>query len=284
MFPHHQSTIERVTDAFSARPEVEAVLLGGSIAHGFAQENSDIDIMILVSEDEHARRAAAGDLHYFNTDLSTYAGGYIDGKYICRSFLNQVERMGSEPARFAFADAQVLFSRSPDLADQLPRIARYPVEEKLARISRFHAQFEGWRWYVGEAVRQRDGYLMGVAVTRLLLFGGRMILAHNETLYPYHKWFFKVLDRVVDKPEGLMDVMRLLSRHHTLERAAGYYDLVMQWRDWEVDSASWPNRLWSTASFPGFVMPPRSTTSDFRARRRGVRWDGAWPAPRTRND
>jgi len=243
MFSHHKTTIDRVTAAFEVQPNVEAVLLGGSIAHGFAEESSDVDIMIVVSDEEHRQRVSAGDFHYYNTDLCVYDGGYVDGKYISTSFLDQVERMGSEPARFAFADAQVLFSRIPGLTGQLMRIAQYPAADKANRICSFNAQFQGWKWYAGEAAKRNNSYLMGIAATKMLLFGGRMILAHNETLYPFHKWFLKVLEAVPQKPEGLMDAMHDLSNHQTFDHVTIFYDLVLQYREWETDGMPWPNRF-----------------------------------------
>src|SRR5690606_25876826 len=107
--PEHVKTIERAVAHFRADPEVRALLLVGSIAHGFAQASSDVDLAIVVSDAEHARRAAAGELVFTSFELATYPGGYVDGKYVSPSFLDAVEARGSEPARFAFAHARVLF-------------------------------------------------------------------------------------------------------------------------------------------------------------------------------
>src|SRR5688572_17788720 len=116
---HHDETIERVRAHFGAQPEVLALLLVGSLAHGFANEGSDVDIAILVSDEEYARRRAADDLLFLSLELASYAGGYVDGKYVSPSFLDAVEARGSEPARYAFAHARVLFSRQEGVAEQL---------------------------------------------------------------------------------------------------------------------------------------------------------------------
>lgn len=177
MYAHHHETIQRVTDYFAAQPSVEALLLGGSIAHGFAQASSDVDLMIIVSPDEFQQRLTDNSLQFFSTDLATYADGYVDGKYLSAAFLTDVERRGSEPARFAFADAQILFTRMDGLANQLQRIVRYPHEDKANWISRFFAQLQAWHWYVGEAATKNNAYLMGVATSKLLLFGAHDLSA-----------------------------------------------------------------------------------------------------------
>src|SRR5215207_2051047 len=107
MFPHHTRSIQNVTEYFQRDPEVLALLLGGSIAHGFETSTSDVDIMILISEEDHKKRLESNQVHFFNMDLCTYEGGYVDGKYLSRGFIEQVKEKGSEPARFAFAGTRI---------------------------------------------------------------------------------------------------------------------------------------------------------------------------------
>src|SRR3712207_4287705 len=99
MYPHHEETIRRVVEHFEAQPEVRALLLGGSIAHGFASAESDVDIMIIVDEAAHAQRVRDGRLQFFSLELATYPGGYVDGKFIGERFLDEVAERGSDPAR-----------------------------------------------------------------------------------------------------------------------------------------------------------------------------------------
>lgn len=241
-------TIERAVAHFRADPEVRALLLVGSIAHGFAQASSDVDLAIVVSDAEHARRAAAGELVFTSFELATYPGGYVDGKYVSPSFLDAVEARGSEPARFAFAHARVLFGSEADLQARLERIARYPVAEKAERMRRFNAQMQAWLWYTTQAARDGNAYLMSAAVHKLLLFGGRLILAHNELLYPFHKWFLAVLERAEEKPEGLIEGMQALVRSPSAEGARAFYELVQGFRPWEP--VRWPEHFMQDTELP----------------------------------
>ena len=52
----------------------------------------------------------------------------------------------------------------------------------------------------------------------MILFGGRLILAHNEILYPFHKWFMRVLGSAPNKPEWLMECIDDLASAPTLGR------------------------------------------------------------------
>src|ERR1043166_4206757 len=160
MYPHHSQTIQNVKEYFQRDPEVQALLLSGSIAHGLESSTSDVDIMIFISEEDYQKRFQIGKLTFFTRELCTYEGGYIDGKYISLNFVKQVLEKGSDPARFAFEGTQILFSRVEGFEEDICRIVQYPLAEKAERIKRFYAQFEAWHWYCGEALKKDNAYLL----------------------------------------------------------------------------------------------------------------------------
>jgi hypothetical protein len=167
----------------------------------------------------------------------------VDGKYLGLGFLEQVRKKGSEPARFAFAGSRVLFSRVEGLAEEICRIAEYPTMEKSARIKRFYAQFEAWHWYCHESIRLKNDCLLGTSVSKFILFSGRLILAHNELLYPYHKWFLRVLEDAREKPEGLLDCIHQLNSMPVHENIEALYDNVRTFQPWTDEALSWPTQF-----------------------------------------
>ncbi len=240
MYPYHAQSIQNVTEYFQRDLDVNALLLSGSITHGFESSTSDVDIMILVSEENYQRRSQKGDIHFYNKGLCTYEGGYVDGKYLSLNFVKQVLAKGSEPARFAFEGSQVLFSKIEGFEEDICRIAEYPIAEKAERIKRFYAQFEAWHWYCGEALGKRNQYLLGTSVSKLILFGGRLILAHNEMLYPYHKWFLKVLELAMDRPSDLLACIQTLNESPTAENIEEFYEKIKTFQPWTDNPFSWP--------------------------------------------
>lgn len=242
LFAHHQETIERFVAKIKQDPEVQAVLLGGSIAHGYANESSDVDVMLVVDEKIRLQREKEGRLSYWENESCTYPDGYIDGKFISTSFIRQVAERGSEPARFAFADARPVYYTIEGLEEEVRLASRYPVEQKESNMESFVAQLEGWKWYCGEALKRDNLYLLQVAATRVALFGGRLILAHNERLYPYHKWFLKELERASDRPENMLDKLQLMLREPTSSNIESFADLILHYRSWPGGSP-WPNRF-----------------------------------------
>lgn len=243
MHPHHLHSIENVTRHFASDPEVQALLLGGSLAHGFASPISDVDVMIIVSDEVYADRLHTGRVHFFSRELCTYPEGYVDGKYLSQGFLARVQTGGSEPARFAFQDAQVLLSRLEGLDDTLRAITRYPTAEKAERISRFYAQLEAWYWYAGEALKSGNRYLLNLSASKLALFGGRLLLAYNERLYPYHKWFLRVLEGAPQKPADVREHIEALMAAPSRETLDQFYATIKNYRNWESPATNWPTQF-----------------------------------------
>ncbi|HWO09957.1 MAG TPA: nucleotidyltransferase domain-containing protein [Polyangiaceae bacterium] len=243
MFPHHASTLRRTIEHFEQTPGVLGLLLGGSIAHGFCTEGSDVDVMIVVSDDEHRERLRTGDACFFSRELVTYAAGYVDGKYISQGFVRAVAERGSEPARFAFKDAQLLFCRDASLPPLIERAARYPSEGKAARIARFEAQVEAWRWYCSQAHERGDLPLLRTAISKLTLFAGRIVLAHNELLYPFHKWFLRVLAGAPEQPAGLLPLLEALANTPTPEAVEELARSLREFRGWSMGHPHWPGQF-----------------------------------------
>ena len=257
MYKHHEESIHNVVQYFQDNPEVEALILGGSIAHGFASAVSDVDLMILISDENFAKRLSEGNLQFFNQELCTYAEGYVDGKYLGMSHLMQVAAKGSDPARFAFQDAQVLFSRDSSIESLIQSIVHYPVDQKTERMQRFYAQFEAWHWYVGEALKHENRYLLSTSISKMVLFGGRLVLTHNELLYPYHKWFLRVLAGAKEKPSELLTCIENLYQMPSAENTQLFYELIKNFREWPAPEKSWPAQFmldselnWQTGATP----------------------------------
>lgn len=76
MYQHHRDTIEKAIKKLSKDKKILAALPGGSVAHGFAAESSDIDLMLILSEEDYQQARHHGDLHYVDKESANYPGGY----------------------------------------------------------------------------------------------------------------------------------------------------------------------------------------------------------------
>jgi hypothetical protein len=239
MLAHHQQTIDRLSAHFQSDPTALALIIGGSVAKDLCRADSDVDFMLVVSDEDFARRTQANAFHFFSRDFTDYPDGYVDGKIIDRAFLREAADHGSEPARAAFDSAFITFSRDPEIVDLLQRIPVYPEAEHRAKIQSFYAQVQAFQWFVSEAEKRNDPYLMMHAVSNLVLFSGRMILAYNRILYPYHKWFMTALRRAPHKPADLIERIDTLLAEPSKAHADALCDSVLTFTDWETTDI-WP--------------------------------------------
>lgn len=207
MLEHHVRFVDEVGERFRAQPSVEALIVGGSVAHSLARPDSDLDVMLVVAEEEFARRTESHEVTLFDSTAGDYEGGYLDAKYISRSFISEVAERGSEPARWAFADAIVVFSRTEELEELLGRAGAYPEEQRDEKVRNFLSHAMLMTWFHSEAAKRDDVYLAAYASSRLALYAGRTILAHNRLLYPFHKWFTTILERAPLRPPDLLQLM-----------------------------------------------------------------------------
>nr|AIF26559.1 hypothetical protein [uncultured bacterium fosmid pJB45G2] len=119
--------------------------------------------------------------------ICDYEGGYIDGKIIDLRFLELAAERGSEPTRYSFVGSKAWFSRIPDLDALLGRIPVYPEANRDRNIRDFFAQIVLYGFFFAEeAVKKNNPYLLAHSASQLVLFGGRLILAHNRLLFPCH--------------------------------------------------------------------------------------------------
>lgn len=235
MFQRHEEGIRDFTEQMKKNTEVQAIIIGGSIAHGFEKETSDIDVMVVVSNEEYKRRLDNSTIQFLDKEK------HVDGKYISLEFLENTLKLGNEATRFAFKGAFITYSKLGGLEEIIAEIQKYPVHEKQEKINRFYAQFKAWNYYCKYAFKSNDTYLLSYAVTNIVYYGGRLILAHNEVLFPYHKWFMKFLGEVPEKPEGLIETVTNLLEGRKKEDYEKFYNMIDQFRQWDTSGITWPN-------------------------------------------
>jgi predicted nucleotidyltransferase len=240
MEPHHAQAIDGFVARYAAQEEFVALLLVGSLAHGFASPASDVDVMLVATDEEFRRRERERRLAFVERDLCAYPGGYVDVKVTAPSQLRRVADRGSDPARYAFKDAGILASRDPGLRELLARVERFPLEHKAMRERRFLCQVLAWTWYMGQAEAHGDAYLTAVATQKLALFSCRVVLNRNEILFPYHKWLLRETTRAPLQPEGFEPCLRGLLGRPSLAAAQRLQDGVLEFAGAASAGLDWP--------------------------------------------
>ena len=241
MEKHHQEAIDKFLELYTKDETILAVLLTGSIAHGFAKYDSDVDVCLIVTTDEYLKRKEQDKLAFSLWDICTYKNGYIDCKVADINFLQKIKSDGSDPARYAFKDSKILYSKVNDLQELLNDITKYPDDQHDERNKRFASQLLAWKWYYSEAVKKTNKYLVYLSIQKIVLFTARIILNENRLLYPYHKWMLAVLNTAKNKPSDLMQKIDELFVNHSLETVNSFCIEILEFINFTEKTVDWPN-------------------------------------------
>ncbi|MGZ7441483.1 hypothetical protein GNQ08_12885 [Paenibacillus macerans] len=234
MFEHHKRALDNLVNHLRPDPSILAIITGGSVAQGKAKETSDVDVYLLIDDESFSERKKTHNLTYINQDknICAYEGGYIDGKFINRQFLELAAKRGSEPTRASFIGSRTWFSRIPDLDALLAKIPVYPEANRERNIRDFFAQVFLYGFYFSdEAVKKNDSYLLAHTASNLVLFGGRIILAHNRILYPYHKWLLNAVENAPEKPDNFIEMANDLLKQPTATKCKSFAAMLLNFRD-----------------------------------------------------
>ncbi|GMK40877.1 hypothetical protein PCCS19_39330 [Paenibacillus sp. CCS19] len=260
MNQHHVETIEKYVALNKDDPAVLAILLGGSLAHGFAKPDSDVDVMLIVDESDYERRKASNQLidsSYGKSDnIANYPGGYVDCKIVSLSFINMIISQGSDPARYAFQDSRILWSRIDNMQEIINQVTQFPAQEQDQRRTRFAAQLLAWKWYYSEGVKKNNPYLKSAAIHKITLFACRLILNENQMLYPFHKWLLNVVRSAPRKPANFDSSIEHLLAHHTQDDVNDFCYRVLQFIGLEENSVDWPNQFLHDSEFNWIAHEP----------------------------
>lgn len=240
--PHHQRGIDNLVKEYEHDNRFLALIVGGSIAKGCAREDSDVDFMIVASDEEYSARLPTRDLFINRADLVDYEGGFVDGKIINLEYLNKVAEFGNEPSRAAFDGALIAFSKVQNFDEIIASINRYPEEQRGDKIRKFYSMTFIQHWLMQEAERHNNLYTKNRAASQLSLFAGRLILAYNRVLFPYHKWFYEYLERCPQIPGNLIVMMNELLVNPSLKKADSLFKSIKDFEDWgvtDLDAFKW---------------------------------------------
>lgn len=226
---HHQRAIDKLINHFSADPNCLALIIAGSVAQGTARDSSDVDVVLVTTTEEFERRRRLGETFFLMySEICDYPGGYIDGKVIDEQFLHDCADHGSEPARCAFKGAYVAYSRIPGLDEVIKRIPIYQESELPRKLRSFYAQVWLMPSFVGDAEKKDNPYLIHKSAADMVLFAGRLILAHNKILFPCHKSLMSQVAKATDKPAGFIDFAREFLENPSETKADELYKLIFE--------------------------------------------------------
>ncbi len=222
MYQHHIDSIEKLKAYFAKQSGIVALVLGGSVAKGKERPDSDLDALVIVTDERFAEQEAKGVLSECVMGECTYEDGYFDIKYSTANYLRALVDKGSEPSRNAFLGCKILWCDDPEVAALIERVPQYPAHEREEKRLSFYATLElnaGYFWDVSND----NIYLRTRTCADVVLFGLRLVLAEHGVLFPCHKALFATVAELPGT-EALLQHATNLLREPTDERKQAFMD------------------------------------------------------------
>ena len=206
MYRHHEESIEKLKTYFRNEEGVIAIVLDGSIVKGNERLDSDVDAIIVVTEERYRALEAANRLAEVVTGYCTYEGGYFDIKYKTKRILERAAQSASEPTRNAFVKAQVIYTTDEEIQPLVDKIAAYPEAERADKIKCFNADLQLNRGYFLHCVKEDNAYMRAHLAQEIVYSVYRLILAENRVLFPCNRRLEETVQKCERRPADILQL------------------------------------------------------------------------------
>ena len=215
MYKHHEQSIANMKDYYR-KQEAIALILIGSVAKGTERADSDLDGVVILSEEEYTKKEKNNTTAETIDGLCTYEGGYFDIKYMTKQYLKDLASKGSEPARNSFMKARILFCNDAEIEDILPLIPVFQKAEKEEKLLSFYSDF--WlNYYYFLKSCPIDGYMKMTTIAEIIYSIYRMILQENEILFPSNRRLEEFVESISDQSAKLVCLGRKSAKSQEME-------------------------------------------------------------------
>ena len=204
-YPHHREAVKELISIFREKEGVIALVFGGSVAKHMEREDSDIDAMVIVTEEFYERKRKVNCIaECISMGDCAYPGGYFDVKYMTKDYIRDAAEKGSEPTRNSFIGSHVLFSADEEVTELVRRIPVFQKQEFEEKMLSFFSNLQLNYNYFWKACRP-EGYMKLKVASEIVYSLYRMVLQENEILFPCNRRLEQFVKLAPDQPEHLVE-------------------------------------------------------------------------------
>ena len=204
-YPHHREAVKELISIFREKEGVIGLVFGGSVAKHMEREDSDIDAMVIVTEEFYERKRKVNCIaECISMGDCAYPGGYFDVKYMTKDYIRDAAEKGSEPTRNSFIGSHVLFSADEEVTELVRRIPVFQKQEFEEKMLSFFSNLQLNYNYFWKACRP-EGYMKLKVASEIVYSLYRMVLQENEILFPCNRRLEQFVKLAPDQPEHLVE-------------------------------------------------------------------------------
>jgi predicted nucleotidyltransferase len=199
-----KKTIEMIKKDAEKYPYILGIILIGSLAKNTENENSDVDIIVIVNDEEFENRRKTKN-YFCGTifEQSNYPV-YIDGKIVNKDYLKRIWSEGNECVKNTFSKIQLLYSCDTEISETINNFDKIN-HNKNENIRKFYALMKSYKFKANDDI---DNILqIKHGIFNSVFFACRLVLEHNDIYYPCVKNMEKELMQCKYKPENFIENM-----------------------------------------------------------------------------
>ena len=228
MLKHHEESIKNLVSYYKGGEGVIAVILDGSIVHGNARPDSDIDAVIVVTEEEYERRKRENRLAEVVTGHCTYEGGYFDVKFKSKKVLELAAERASEPTRNAYLGALTVYTADESIEGIVERISAYPEGEIAAKVRCFNGNLQLNRSYFLAYVKEDNAYMRAHLAQEIVYSVYRLILIENRVLFPCNRRLEDAVRACPRRPADILELGAAFLKDISIEKCEAFVTAFWQ--------------------------------------------------------
>lgn len=229
MYQHHQESLDNMIQYFKEKEGVIALIFGGSVAKGTERPDSDLDAVVIVTEELYLKQKKEKHLVEVIEGHCTYEGGYFDVKYKTKDFLKLAAAYGSEPTRASFDKAKVLFSSDPEIEELLAAIHAFPLAQREEKRRVLYANVWLNQNYFMWCLPKKGRYMQFHVVSELVYSIYRLILEENEVLFPCSRRLEEYVELCEHKPAQILELAEAFMDHTDHETCKAFVQAFLDW-------------------------------------------------------
>jgi predicted nucleotidyltransferase len=202
--------VKKLLDTYRADESVLGIIQIGSTAKGYDDEHSDVDLVLVVTEEKYAmqKKKLQKVIHTEQYDL----------KFTTADMLRNIKSSKTDEEHWNFQDSIVLLDKTNTLQEALREITRYDNSSRLERLKRYYLGY--WENTLNTLSCLEHNNLAGARIyaANAIQELTRLIFNLNERWAPKTQWVFKEINSLQRKPANLESQMQSILDEPTSEK------------------------------------------------------------------
>jgi predicted nucleotidyltransferase len=224
MNKNQEDTINQLIKQATKDESILGLILCGSVAKGTETDRSDIDVFVVVTDERFDKEKETKN-YFWGTDFDSEEFNVeVDGKIIPKDFLSKVWQFGNECVKGTLYHSKVIYSRDTDIEKLLENKYSISIEQKNVNVKKFYSLMKSCRFSADDDLE--NILFVNKCIYDTVFYACRLVLAHNDILYPCVKNLHKALKQCKDLPDNFIPLMNKVMDSYDFNDVVEFYNCV----------------------------------------------------------